>query len=83
MTDNPTHAADILGVPAPQPSDPAPQGYVTLPTENSTPEEWAEFYGKLGRPETAEKYDLPVPQGLDDSFPKAMAPVMFQAGLSG
>ena len=59
-----------------------PEGYVALPTEKSTPEEVSAFYGKLGRPETAEGYELTVPEGYDDSFPKAMAPIMFDAGLS-
>lgn len=59
-----------------------PEGYVALPTEKSTPEELSAFYGKLGRPETADKYELAVPEGYDDSFPKAMAPIMFEAGLS-
>ena len=59
-----------------------PEGYVALPTEKSTPEELSAFYGKLGRPEAAEKYEMAVPEGMDDSFPKAMAPIMFEAGLS-
>ena len=59
-----------------------PDGYVALPTEKSTPEEVSAFYGKLGRPETAEQYKLAVPDGYDDSFPKAMAPIMFSAGIT-
>lgn len=55
---------------------------VALPSEQATPEELAEFYGKLGRPENAEGYKLPLPQGDDGSFAKAIAPVMFEAGLT-
>lgn len=59
-----------------------PEGYVALPTDKSTPEELSAFYGKLGRPEAAEQYEMAIPEGMDDSFPKAMAPIMFEAGLS-
>lgn len=59
-----------------------PEGYVALPTDKSTPEELSAFYGKLGRPEAAEQYEMAIPEGMDDSFPKAMAPIMFEAGLT-
>ncbi len=31
---------------------------VTLPTDKSTPEEWASYYERAGRPATAEEYDF-------------------------
>jgi hypothetical protein len=35
---------------------------LSIPDENSTPEEINEFYGKLGRPETAEDYGVEFPE---------------------
>ena len=34
-------------------------------------------------PETADAYDLPIPEGESDEFAKAVAPLMHKAGLSG
>ena len=36
---------------------------VTLPTKNSGPEEWDTFFQKLGKPESPDKYELPVEEG--------------------
>lgn len=33
---------------------------LTLPGENATAEDWSKFYGRLGRPETADKYEIKV-----------------------
>lgn len=33
---------------------------LTVPGENATAEDWNKFYGRLGRPETADKYELKV-----------------------
>lgn len=41
---------------------------VILPKEDAAPEEWEQFYTALGRPETAEAYDL-KPEGLPEDFP--------------
>lgn len=38
---------------------------IVIPTEKSTPEEWGEFYSKLGRPETKDKYDISPPSGVE------------------
>ena len=52
-------------------------GAVKIPTEKSTPEEVAAFYAKLGRPESADKYDWQQPEGIElkgeffDGFKKA------------
>lgn len=45
-------------------------GKKALPTEDSTPEEWTEFYNKLGRPEDFNSYefeDIEMPEGLKRS----------------
>lgn len=33
---------------------------LTVPGENATAEDWSKFYGRLGRPETADKYEIKV-----------------------
>lgn len=40
---------------------------VTIPNENSTQEQWDAFYTKLGRPESADKYEFEdkLPEGLE------------------
>lgn len=36
-------------------------GSVRVPKDDAKPEEWDAFYGKLGRPPSADKYELPEP----------------------
>lgn len=40
---------------------------VSIPNNESTPEQWNEFYSKLGRPESADKYEFEdkLPEGLE------------------
>ncbi len=38
--------------------------FAFIPNENSSPEERAEFYGKLGRPESPDKYEVKMPENL-------------------
>ena len=54
---------------------------INLPSEKATPEEVNAFYAKLGRPETPEAYQLPIPEGQDGSFAQNMAKVMFDSGI--
>lgn len=41
---------------------------VVLPGENASDDERAEFYNRLGRPETADKYEISVPEGMGDEY---------------
>jgi len=41
----------------------------TVPKEDAPPEEWAKFYGSLGRPENPEGYELAKPEKLPEGFP--------------
>lgn len=55
---------------------------VSLPNEKSTQEEINAFYAKLGRPESADKYDFKIAEGQSDEFAKQIAPLLFKAGLT-
>ena len=54
----------------------------SMPGKDATPEQWGEFYNKLGRPEAADGYELPVPKGDDGAFAKEASAWMHEAGLS-
>ncbi len=41
---------------------------VAVPGDNATPAQWNEFYSKVGRPETADKYSLPDDIQVDESL---------------
>lgn len=62
-------------------------GAVKIPTDKSTDEERAAFYSKLGRPESADKYEWQPPEGIsvegvtDGEF-KKFKDLAFSAGLS-
>lgn len=62
-------------------------GAVKIPTDKSTDEERAAFYAKLGRPESADKYEWQPPEGIsvegvtDGEF-KKFKDLAFSAGLS-
>lgn len=45
-------------------------------------EGWSALYNKMGRPESAEGYELPVPEGDAGEFAKTTSQWMHEAGLS-
>lgn len=57
---------------------------VVLPNEKSSDEEWNAFYQKLGRPESAEKYEIKGPDGkpIESDVTKAFKDTAFKLGLS-
>lgn len=57
---------------------------VQIPGDNATDEEVAAFYNKLGRPESADKYEIKLPDGkvLDDGFAKGLKETAHKAGLN-
>lgn len=73
-------AADPAADPA-KPADAAPAA-LTMPGKDATPEEWSAFYAQIGRPETPEGYELPVPEGDSGEFAKQMAPILHKHGVS-
>ena len=61
------------------------QDKVAVPNENSTEDQWNEVYGKLGRPESADKYKLEVKSEtapLDEGAIKQFAENAHQLGLN-
>lgn len=55
---------------------------VVMPKDDSPAEDWAAFYNKLGRPESADGYKLPVPEGDAGEFAKTAASWFHEAGLT-
>jgi len=61
------------------------QDKVAIPNENSTDDQWQEVYGKLGRPESPDKYKLEANSDvvpLDEGAIKSFAENAHQLGLN-
>jgi hypothetical protein len=83
-------AADVAApavndAPAAAPAADAPpaEPVLKMPGKDATPEDWAAFYGQIGRPETPDAYELPLPEGDAGEFVKMAAPMLHKAGLTG
>ena len=61
-----------------------PERLVKLPAakDAANPDVWNKIYTQLGRPETADKYTIPVPEGDKGELAAAMKPILHKAGLS-
>lgn len=55
---------------------------ILAPKSDDDADGWSAVYNRLGRPETPDKYGLPVPEGDDGSFATAAAPVLHELGLT-
>lgn len=55
---------------------------VVLPKDDAPAEEWAAFYNRMGRPESADGYKLPVPEGDSGGFASTAAQWFHEAGLT-
>ena len=73
--------AAAAAVPAADPAAPeaAP---LKMPAKDASPEDWAAFYSQIGRPETPEGYELPLPEGDTGEFAKQMAPILHKNGVT-
>jgi len=61
------------------------QDKIVIPTKNSTQEAWDEAYAKLGRPETADKYNLKIESDvvkMDENAIKSFAEQSHKLGLN-
>lgn len=66
-------AESKLGVPADQ--------LIRMPGKDATPEDWKAVYQKLGAPENADGYELPVPEGDSGEFAKQAAGWFAEIGV--
>ncbi len=55
---------------------------ILAPKGDDDAEGWNAVYQRLGRPDTPDAYELPVPEGDDGSFLKVAAPWLHEIGLS-
>lgn len=55
---------------------------VVVPKDDAAPEEWAAYYGKLGRPQSPEGYGIKPPEGADGSFAQNVATKLHELGIS-
>ena len=55
---------------------------VVIPDENSSPETRQAFLSKMGVPETADGYKLPIPPGQTDAFAKEASSWFHEQGIS-
>jgi hypothetical protein len=62
-------------------ADKAGRGLV-LPKDDAGPEEWAQVYDRLGRPQSPDQYKLPIPDGSDGQFAKEAAGKFHELGLT-
>jgi len=67
------NAEKLIGAPADQ--------ILRLPSKPEDAEGWGKVHARLGRPEKAEGYELPLPEGDDGSFAKLAAEQFFKAGV--
>ncbi len=71
------HLETATGVP--------PERLIKLPSakDAADPKVWNDIYTRLGRPETADKYIIPVPEGDKGEFATEVKPVLHKIGLTG
>lgn len=85
-TEAPAQTNSLLGgqPPAAQapPTEASPEPFLAALPEAGDKEGWAAVYAKLGRPESAEGYELPVPEGQDGEFAKQTSGWMHELGLN-
>jgi hypothetical protein len=68
------HLETMVGAPADQ--------VIRLPKED-TPEAWSQVFDRLGRPKTADDYEIPMPeQGGDEEYAKSFKAWAHELGLS-
>jgi hypothetical protein len=54
---------------------------IVPPKDDAPAEEWGAFWGKLGRPETPEGYQIETPEGMPQEFAQAAAQKFHELGI--
>lgn len=55
---------------------------IVLPKDDADADGWKAFNTRIGVPEKADGYKLPVPEGDNGEFAKSIAPILHEAGLT-
>ena len=57
---------------------------VVIPGKDATEQDWAAFYNKIGRPESPDKYEIKVPEGIkvDDNALKGFREIAHASGMT-
>lgn len=80
-TDAPAPSAPLLSNDQP-PAEAVPEPFLQALPAADDADGWNSLYAKLGRPEKADGYELPLPEGDDGSFAKQTSEWMHAAGLN-
>lgn len=54
---------------------------IVIPDKFATEEDWSKVYQKLGVPESVDKYEFKVPEGMDDDFIKGFKELAVKNGI--
>lgn len=54
---------------------------IVIPDKFATDEDWRKVYQKLGVPESADKYEFKVPEGMDEDFVKGFKDLAVKNGI--
>jgi len=54
---------------------------IIIPDKFATEEDWGKVFQKLGVPESVDKYDFKVPEGMDDDFVKGFKELAVKNGI--
>lgn len=56
--------------------------FVEIPSKSASKEDWDKFYAAGGRPESADAYEVDIPDGVDPAKVRALYPKFHEWGLS-
>jgi hypothetical protein len=54
---------------------------IIIPDKFATDEDWNKVYQKLGLPESPDKYDIKIPEGMDEDFVKGFKEIAVKNGI--
>src|SRR5690554_6452317 len=54
---------------------------IPIPGKHATDDDWKQVFGRLGLPESVDKYEMKLPEGVDADFVKAFKETAHKAGV--